>query len=109
MVQTGETPERPPGRIGDSVWSLLEGCWSKIPANRPPIVELRSIQMLSLHFLAVSLSWGMQALVLGPKDRPLYLKLQSGEMSYTTPRTNSVSLFWEWWYAYAHLCLFPCR
>ena len=41
-VELGEFPERPPGRINDLVWNLLEKCWSTDPEERPLVAEISS-------------------------------------------------------------------
>ena len=122
-VQAGENPERPSGMISDAIWSVLEECWSKIPAKRPPIVKLYNAmsndsnrlrfaatpqkrptkelpRKLHLHFLCIS----------PPKGYCPYLKLKYGKMSYRTfPTTHEGYLGENSWHVYAHFCPLPCH
>lgn len=36
----GGTPVRPHGVLNDTIWELLEKCWSAAPQDRPPIIEV---------------------------------------------------------------------
>ena len=117
-VQAGEIPERPSDGITDSFWNLLEECWSKIPAKRPPVLKLCEAMLnavtedlpekLCLHFLYITPT--REAVI--PKLEPLYLKIKYGEMTYETlpmmhaPLRGSEAGMLT--YVYAHFCPLPC-
>ena len=122
-VQAGEIPERRPGRIADPVWNLLEGCWRKVPARRPPLVKIYNVlsnyrsrpgvtdtpQEQEIEGLPKELRLKFQSITPSPaaelpKGRGLYLKVKYGEMNYKTPPTDDEdSSGQKTWYAYAHL------
>ena len=129
-VRAGEIPERPSGRIGDTVWSLLEGCWSKVPAKRPTTVELyNALSDPSSHHKVTDTPRGRVIVGLAPELRlrfeciepsvsaempkrlQFYLKLKYGEMNYTTPPTIAIEPSYRCRvsYAYAHFCPLLCR
>ena len=124
-VPAAETPTRSRGTISDTVWNLLEGCWSWDPRERPALVELYNALSDSssnhrttdipegrvteyVHPVVISIWAGGSP----PGPRRFYLKFKYGEMNHTTdPR----SLMWwkgSWryvWYACAHFCPVPYR
>ena len=118
-VQAGGIPEQPSGRISNSFWSLLEECWDKIPAKRPPIVKLYCPlsnptavtedlpEKLGLRFLSLFPSDEARRVVPNSKD-VLYLKINYGEMSYKTPlmtkRVRVITGIPELRYVYACFC-----
>ena len=122
-------PERPSGRIGDTLWSLLEGCWNKDPAKRPTTVELYNAlsDPSSRHRvtetprgrvivgLAPELRLRFESIAPSPTANPLkrrqfYVKLKYGEMNHTTPSTAArEKTHGKVWYAYARFCPLSCR
>ena len=99
-----EIPTRFPGSIGDTVWSLLEGCWSKVPAERPPLVKLyTALSEPGTHNRVTGTLEGPVIVGIPPKlcfypvainflsgvDLPtqcqLYLRLEDGQSIHTTP------------------------
>ena len=130
-VPSAEIPTRSRGTIGDTVWNLLEGCWSRDPGGRPALVELyNALSDPSSHHRTTDIPEGrvterlplkqyLHPVVIDfraggspPGPRRFYLKFKYGEMNHTTdPR----SLMWwkgSWryvWYAYAHFCAVPYR
>ena len=114
-------PERFTGTIDDTVWNLLEGCWSKVPAKRPTTVKLYNALSdvvdtprepvietlppeLRLFFLAVV----PLPTANPPKRGQFYLKLRYGEENHTTPPTDDVKDSDDQVkYAYAHFCRLP--
>ncbi|KAF9785749.1 hypothetical protein BJ322DRAFT_737992 [Thelephora terrestris] len=98
-AQAGETPERPPDKIDDSVWVLLQGCWSRDPANRPPIGDVYSALLgraqgqLLIAGLPAKLMLQFQGIKLSPnqsKRQSFYVKLRYGKKDHTTSPTNCV-------------------
>ena len=124
-VAAGEIPERGFGRIADPLWGVLERCWSKFPAERPPLVELYNglssyctpppgiagipqEMHVILVFFSISPSPAAGTTV---GDR-FYVKFKYGKGNFGSPWTHDVPEFgagasWDWC---AHFCaLRPCR
>ena len=110
-VQAGEVPGRPPGRIHDLAWELLEKCWKMDPAERPQTAELYNTLSnlvtgpqitetvgsprrqsvtgelpgrLKLQVQVIKFSFDKS------KKRQFYVKLRYGNRNHTTSPTNPV-------------------
>ena len=121
-VHTEVIPERLSGTIDDTVWGLLEGCWSKVPAKRPTTVELynalsdvvdtpreRVIVGLPPELRLVFLCVAPSPTANPPTRGQFYLKLRYGKENHTTPPTDCVKGLYEVWYVYAHFRRLPWR
>jgi len=112
MVQAGEMPERPSGRIDDLVWGLLRRCWGRNPTERPSSFEVYNTlsslssppqvrqspqeshtpQGSSTEELPGKLKLNFQSIKVSP-DQPkqqFYVKLKYGNMDHATSSTNYV-------------------
>jgi hypothetical protein len=115
-MRVGELPQKPHG-IDDTVWEFLRKCWSRAPAERPPIAqvcndlskfcflpkftptpegqsttELPGKVKLQVQSIKVSLDKG--------KQQHFFVKLKYGNKGHTTSTTKSVDASGEHtWFA----------
>ena len=114
-IQAGKTPQRPSEGIPESIWQLLEKCWSMGPRERPSVTQIyntlskfRSIrpvieelpERFTLQFQSIKISFTRA------KKRQFYVKFKYGKMDHITSLTTRATASSEYtWFA---LCPSTC-